>query len=281
MEAIATKTTDAKQSFSDALEQHRGIVFKVANTYAWEREDRADLVQEIATQLWRAWPKYDPGRSISTWMYRIALNVAISHVRGHGRRLQHVVPLDENLPDIADGNAVDPETDDQVRALHRFIATLEPLNRALLLLYLEERSTREMAEVLGISESNVTTKINRLKQRIVRLRWCGSGWASASPACWRPGGSIAGRGVRTARSWASASRTLPPEAAFAGCRASSRRSSASSANEPCSRARGDVDSRDADPWALTLTVPPTGDAHGRPVPHDRQARVLPDQDLVA
>jgi RNA polymerase sigma-70 factor (ECF subfamily) len=99
-------------------------------------------------------------------MYRIALNVAITFVRGNSRHRNHAVPLDEELHDQADGNAADHESDQQVRALHRFIHAQEPLNRALLLLYLEDRSYREMAEVLGISETNVATKISRLKQRI-------------------------------------------------------------------------------------------------------------------
>lgn len=166
MEVTATMTTDTRQAFGDLLAQHRGIVFKVANTYARGAEDRADLAQEIAAQLWRAWPGYDPARSFSTWMYRIALNVAISFLRNDGHRRRHAVPLDDALHVVADASAIDHEADDQVRVLHRFIASLEPLNRALLLLYLEERSTREMAEVFGISESNVTTKISRLKQRL-------------------------------------------------------------------------------------------------------------------
>ncbi len=166
MQAIATMTTDAEHAFSEVLDRHRGIVFKVANTYAWQREDRADLVQEIAAQLWRAWPRYDPARSVSTWMYRIALNVAISYVRAQSHPARDALPFDEALYDLADANATDHDADDQLCVLHRFIDTLEPLNRALLLLYLEERSTREMADVLGLSESNVTTKISRLKQRI-------------------------------------------------------------------------------------------------------------------
>ena len=166
MEVTATMTADTRQAFGELLQQHRGIVFKVANTYARDVEDRADLAQEISVQLWRAWPGYDPARKFSTWMYRIALNVAISFLRSDGQRRRHAVPLDEVVHDLADDNATDHEADGQLRVLHRFIATLEPLNRALLLLYLDERSTREMAEVLGISESNVTTKIGRLKQRI-------------------------------------------------------------------------------------------------------------------
>lgn len=166
MDVTATMTADTRQAFGELLRRHRGIVFKVANTYARDGADRDDLAQEIAAQLWRAFPKYDPARPFSTWMYRIALNVGISFLRSDGQRRRHAVPLDEAAHDLADDRAFDHEADEQLRMLHRFIATLEPLDRALLLLYLDERSTREMAEVLGISESNVTTKISRLKQRI-------------------------------------------------------------------------------------------------------------------
>lgn len=99
-------------------------------------------------------------------MYRIALNVAISHVRSETHRQRHAVPLDDELHDIADDHGNDHEADQRVRALHRFIAQLQPLNRALLLLYLEDHSYREIADILGISETNAATKISRLKQRI-------------------------------------------------------------------------------------------------------------------
>lgn len=155
-----------QDEFRDLLERHRGIVFKVANTYGRQADDRAELAQEIAAQLWRAFPGYDPQRAFSTWMYRIALNVAISHVRNETQRQRHAVPLDEDLHDIADERGNDHEADQRVRTLHRFIAQLEPLNRALLLLYLEDHSTRGIADILGISETNVSTKISRLKQRI-------------------------------------------------------------------------------------------------------------------
>lgn len=166
MEASATMTADDRQAFGELLQAHRGIVFKVANAYARTSEDRDDLAQEIAAQLWRAWPGYDPARRFSTWMYRIALNVGISFLRSDGHRRRHAVPLDETVHGIADESAPDHEAAAQLRVLHRFIATLEPLNRALLLLWLDERPTREIAEVLGISESNVTTKLGRLRRRI-------------------------------------------------------------------------------------------------------------------
>jgi RNA polymerase sigma factor (sigma-70 family) len=155
--------------FAALLETHRGIVFKVANSYCRNPEDRQDLAQDIAAQLWRAFPGYDPTRLFSTWMYRIALNVAISHQRGsHAHAPTETL---ENHHEAHAGFAIDDgaarhESDQRVRALYAVIDRQPPLDRALLLLWLDERSQREIAEVLGLSESNVSTKLNRLKQRI-------------------------------------------------------------------------------------------------------------------
>lgn len=171
--AATRRDTDAaeqRRRFETLLQEHRGIVHKVANTYCRDEHDRADLAQDIAIQLWRAFPSYDPQRTFSTWMYRIALNVAISHTRSQAPRQRNTEAWDESTHDFADERAPDPqadsETEQRLRALNRLIAGLEPLNRALLLLYLEERSHREIGEVLGLSETNVATKIGRLKQRI-------------------------------------------------------------------------------------------------------------------
>lgn len=166
MEQAASMTADTRQQFQTLLEAHRGIVFKVAATYASHAEDRADLAQEIAAQLWRAFPGYDRQRPFPTWMYRIALNVAISWLRGEGQRRRQTVPLDDSLHELPDERGIDAETRQRLEVLQRFIAGLDPMHRALLLLYLEERSTREIAEILGISETNVSTRISRLKQRI-------------------------------------------------------------------------------------------------------------------
>jgi RNA polymerase sigma-70 factor (ECF subfamily) len=99
-------------------------------------------------------------------MYRIALNVAISSMRRRRHRERHTVPLDEGRHDVAGDTASDPEADERVRALYRVIDQLDELNRALVLLYLDEHSYREIADVLGITETNVATKLGRLKQRI-------------------------------------------------------------------------------------------------------------------
>ena len=155
-----------RQAFAALLQRHRGLLAKVVGTYAWQPHDREDLGQEIATQLWRAWPSYDPARPVTTWMYRIALNVAISWVRGRSRDLDHNEAWDPARHDVADPLAHDPELGQQVELLYRFIHALPPLDRALMLLYLEDHSHREIGEVLGISEANAATKTSRLKARI-------------------------------------------------------------------------------------------------------------------
>jgi RNA polymerase sigma-70 factor (ECF subfamily) len=165
MGAPRVTPTDAadtsRRQFLTLLESHRGILGKVAFTYCRNADDRRDLEQEVATQLWRAFPRYDPARPFATWAYRIALNVAISFVRDTARR-PTAVPLDET----AVGVGPPPEPDDRLAVLSRFMAQLDHLNRALLVLYLEDRSYRDIADVLGISETNVATKLHRLKLRL-------------------------------------------------------------------------------------------------------------------
>lgn len=167
MTATTLTEGDSEARFAELLERHRGIVFKVAGTYCRNPADREDVAQEIVTQLWRAFPKFDATRTFSTWMYRIALNVAISFVRSNSVRKRHTVALDETH-DVEDSSAGVAEQDEGTRLLYAFIDRLDALNRALLLLYLDERSYRDIASILGITETNVATKIGRLKQRFAR-----------------------------------------------------------------------------------------------------------------
>ena len=154
-----------QQDFSALIERHAGILRKVATTYCRDADDRADLAQDILAQLWAAWPRYDRSRPFSTWMYRVALNVAISHLRGVYRNRRHIVPMGPEHLNIQD-RAAQSDGGPQRLALETLVASLDPLNRALLLLYLDERSHREIGEILGLSETNVGTRIGRLKQRI-------------------------------------------------------------------------------------------------------------------
>jgi RNA polymerase sigma factor (sigma-70 family) len=157
-----------KEQFESLLQQHGGIIRKVAFGYAWNESDRNDLMQDILLQLWRAYPRYSPDRPFSTWMYRIALNVSISHLRKHTRPGRETVQFDESQHDIVPEQASSPEMEERLTMLREVMMKYPPLDRALLLLYLDDRSYREIASVLGLSETNVATKLSRLKERLRR-----------------------------------------------------------------------------------------------------------------
>lgn len=155
----------ARADFESLLTAHRGIVLKVAGTFCRDTEDRRDLAQEICTEVWRAYPSFDERRRFSTWMYRIALNVAISHRRRLVNRQRHTAEAEGlDLDALPDRAAHAP--DERVQELHRVIGRLDDLHRALVLLYLEGYAYQEIADVLGISETNVATRLNRLKARL-------------------------------------------------------------------------------------------------------------------
>jgi RNA polymerase sigma-70 factor (ECF subfamily) len=125
------------------------------------------LAQEIVVQLWRSYPRFDERKSFSTWMYRVAMNVAISFSRRETRRTRDRLPDGATvLETIAAPSGEQP--DERLEALRRLIGGLEGLDRALVILYFDGRSHAEIAEILGISESNVGTKISRIKQRLKR-----------------------------------------------------------------------------------------------------------------
>lgn len=161
-----------RQRFETLLREHQRIVLKVAGVYARSAHDRDDLVQEIAVQLWRSFGKFDENRAkFTTWMYRVALNVAISSVRDAKRSgADRLEPLDDvHLETVAGGGSAQHEVlerHERLVALHDFIARLDPLNRALVLLYLDDRPYAEIADVLGISETNVATKLGRIRQKL-------------------------------------------------------------------------------------------------------------------
>ena len=154
--------------FEALLQEHRRIVFKVAGLYSRSVADRDDLMQEISAQLWRSFGGYDEARAkFSTWMYRIALNVAISQVRRERwSDADRFEPLEAHHLETVGGGEPIAEQDERLQALYAFIGQLDPLNRALILLYLEDRGYTEMAEILGISETNVASKIGRIKQKL-------------------------------------------------------------------------------------------------------------------
>ena len=156
---------EASTEFLAALQAHKGILYKVANAYCPRREDRGDLIQDMILELWRAYPRFDDRASFSTWMHRVAMNVAISSHRSEGRRIRDAVPLDEFGIDLAGADAVIDAEDAELRALHQLIAQLPPVDRAMVLLFLEGYGYGEIGEMVGIGASNVGTRLNRIKDK--------------------------------------------------------------------------------------------------------------------
>lgn len=154
--------------FLALLEEHRKILYKVANGYCRVPEDRQDLIQEIVVQLWLSFGRFDEKYRFSTWMYRIALNVAISFYRSESRRRRDTVPIDESRLEILAAEPMPEAVSDDIRRLHQFISQLDELNRALIILYLDGNSYDTIAEILGITTTNVATKISRIKQKLRR-----------------------------------------------------------------------------------------------------------------
>jgi RNA polymerase sigma factor (sigma-70 family) len=144
--------------------QNMGIIHKVANMFCKSQEDKDDLVQEIMTQLWSSFEKYDDAYKLGTWMYRVSLNIAISFYRKKQTQEQYFMPLDEKLDIISnDENENEVETNN-LELLEKFISKLKEFDKALMLLYLEKKSHQEISEILGITTSNVSTKIARIKE---------------------------------------------------------------------------------------------------------------------
>lgn len=155
---------EQKQIFDSWISEHRGILFKIIRAYAFTPDDQEDLFQEITLQLWLSIPDFRGDSKPSTWIYRVALYTATVWVR-QIKKTANTQPLAYVEHTLIAKNEMES---DQVRWLYDQIATLEPIDRSVCLLMLDGFSYKEMAEILGISESNVGVKIHRVKQRLLR-----------------------------------------------------------------------------------------------------------------
>jgi RNA polymerase sigma-70 factor (ECF subfamily) len=155
---------EQKQHFQNIIEQHKGILHKVARAYCPNEDDRQDLIQEMMIQIWLSIHRYNNQFKISTWFYRISLNVAISFYRKNTTRANKYTELTEQLIEtpVEDKS----ENERQLYLLDQFISEVKEIDKALMILYLEDKSHTEIAEILGISVSNVGTKIGRIKNKL-------------------------------------------------------------------------------------------------------------------
>jgi RNA polymerase sigma-70 factor (ECF subfamily) len=158
---------DQQEAFVRLVDQHRGILHKVCRLYCITDTDRQDLFQEIVIQLWRSYPGFRGDAKFSTWLYRIALNTAISDLRKQRPPTTSTSP--DQLPTELQDIQYSGEKEQQLQLLYAAINRLTEVEKALTMLYLEDKTYQEMEEILGISQNNLRVKMNRIKDKLRKM----------------------------------------------------------------------------------------------------------------
>ena len=159
------ETKNLENDFLELISEQKRTIYKVCYVYAKDQDDLNDLFQEVVLNLWKGFPRYRGDSKLSTWVYRIAMNTCITFLRRSSTR-PSTVPI---TADVA-GSLIEEEgKTGQLQELYRLINQLGKLERALILLWLEERSYQEMADILGISKGNVAVKLTRVKEKLKKM----------------------------------------------------------------------------------------------------------------
>ena len=159
------QTERNKEEFLKLISENKGIILKICNSYCQDKTDREDLAQEIIIQLWKSVKSFDPDFKFTTWMYRVALNVAISFYRKE-EKWNNIIPLEENHLLLFESPYSTSQIEEDANILQKHISQLKDFDKALILLYFEDKNYKEIAEIIGISETNVATKLSRIKEKL-------------------------------------------------------------------------------------------------------------------
>ena len=168
MNELEMETKELEKEFLDMIEAQKRTIYKVCYMYANDQTgmgDLNDLFQETVLNLWKSFPRYRGESTLNTWVYRIAMNTCITFLRRSSTRPQ-TIPITTGIASIM---ADEDSKTGQLQELYRLINQLGKLERALILLWLEERSYQEMADILGISKANVAVKLLRTKEKLKRI----------------------------------------------------------------------------------------------------------------
>jgi RNA polymerase sigma-70 factor (ECF subfamily) len=155
-----------EKEFIELINKHQGILHKICNIYFYRNPNKEDYYQEILIRLWKSYPSFRNQSAFSTWLYRVAINTAIDLVRK-----QNLQPRYTNLSKI-EYNIPEHELyieSDKKDILYQAINHLSDVEKAIIILYLEDYSYKEIAEIIGISESNTGVKINRIKSQLIKI----------------------------------------------------------------------------------------------------------------
>lgn len=153
-----------EQQFVQTINQHQGILHKVCRIYCSNATERKDLFQEMVLQLWKAFPSFRSEAKISTWMYRIALNTAISGLRKKKIAIIELEKVSFQIEDKQEANI-----DEELQHLYKAIEHLSDVEKSIVLLYLEDKPYEEIAEITGITANYVAVKMSRIKEKLKTL----------------------------------------------------------------------------------------------------------------
>ena len=153
-----------EHSFVEQLQEHQNIIHKVCRLYTNNTESHNDLFQEITIQLWRAYPKFRGDSKFSTWMYRVGLNTAITLYRKSKRSIK--TQEFETVQFKVKADEYDNTEEQQLKLLYKAVHQLNDIEKALILLYLEDKDYKDISETLGITEVNARVRMNRVKKKL-------------------------------------------------------------------------------------------------------------------
>ena len=156
---------ELEKMFIEVVRQYEGMIYKVCSFYASDEFPIADLHQEVVCSLWTAFPKYRNESAISTWIYRIALNTCITGVRKDVRRVKGTVPVAM----LAETLQAPESMEENIREMYRLITQLKTLEKAIVLLYLEEKTYQQIADITGLTVCNVSKKLKRAKEKLIKM----------------------------------------------------------------------------------------------------------------
>lgn len=160
----AYKMENTEQEFVSVVKEYERVIYKVCYLYTTPNATLNDLYQEVVLNLWKAFPKFRKECKISTWIYRIALNTCISFIRKE-KNIPEIVSLTYETDRVEESD----ETQEMLRLLYRMINRLGQLEKSIILLYLEDKSYEEIAEITGLTVTNVATKLSRIKDKLRKM----------------------------------------------------------------------------------------------------------------
>jgi len=156
--------TKKSRDFNVFIQEYASVIYKVCHSYTNNREDFEDYYQEICYQLWRSIDSFKGNSKLSTWVYRVALNVCFLQLK---RKKRLIETSELEFLDVPENNT--QNTEENIRLLYSCIRELLPAERALIILFLEDKSYKEMAEILGITVTNIGARINRTKNKLKKI----------------------------------------------------------------------------------------------------------------